>query len=118
MIRTFRSAAYARSASHSRSKRTCSSSAPSPANAAQSSAHVRSRARNDRTSLGSTRASGSASRPPHEANADDDAYGEPNSSGGLSGSTCHQRAPASASQSTKACAPSPSRPPGSDVGCS
>ena len=76
------------------------------------------RARNARSSLGSTRASGSASSPPHDANADADAYGEPNSSGGLRGRTCHQRAPAAASQSTKANASAPSRPPGSEVGCS
>ena len=47
-----------------------------------------------------------------------EAYGEPTASGGLSGSTCHQRAPAAASQSTNAYASGPSRPPGSDVGWS
>ena len=97
----------ARSASHSRSNRTCSSTASPPANAAQSSHHVPAAPGTPAASLGSTRASGSASSPPHDANADADAYGEPNSSGGLSGRTCHQRAPAAASQSTKANASGP-----------
>ena len=49
-----------------------------------------------------TRASGSARKPLHAANADADAYGEPTSSGGPSGSTCHQLWPAASSQSTNA----------------
>ena len=54
--------------------------------------------------------------PGQAANADADAYGEPYSSGGLSGRTCQKRAPAAASQSTNAYASGPSRPPGSEVG--
>ena len=65
-----------------------------------------------------TGASGSASRPGQAAKADADAYGEPCSSGGPSGSTCHHHCPAAASQSTNAYASAPSRPPGSEVGCS
>ena len=41
-----------------------------------------------------TGASGSARRPLQAANADEEAYGEPTSSGGPSGSTCHQLWPA------------------------
>ena len=46
------------------------------------------------------------------------AYGEPSSSGGPSGSTCHHDWPAAASQSTNRYASRPSRPPGSEVECS
>ena len=66
----------------------------------------------------SPRASGSASRPGQHANAEAERYGEPCSSGGPSGSTCHHDCPAAASQSTKRYASSPRRPPGSEVGCS
>src|SRR4029079_95952 len=102
VIRAPRGAGEERSAPHSRSKRTWSATAPSPENASQSPSQLRSRSENPRASLGATRASRSATNPPQLANADADAYGDPNSSGGLSGSTCHQRAPASASQSTNA----------------
>ncbi len=69
-------------------------------------------------SLAATGASGSARKPSHAANAEEDAYGDPASSGGSSGSTCHQLCPASASQSTKAYASASSLPLGSEVGCS
>ena len=45
-------------------------------------------------------------------------YGEPSSSGGASGRTCHHDWPAACSQSTNRYASGPSRPPGSEVGCS
>ena len=59
---------------------------------------------------------GSASRPGQPANAEAEEYGEPYPSGGLSGRTCQNAAPAAESQSTKAYASGPSRPPGSEVG--
>ena len=62
--------------------------------------------------------SGSASSAGEPANAEAARYGEPNSSGGPSGSICHHDWPAAASQSTKRYASSPSRPPGSEVGWS
>ena len=65
-----------------------------------------------------TRASGRAEQPAEAANADGERYGEPNSSGGPSGSTCHHDWPAAASQSTKRYASRSSFPDGSEVGCS
>ena len=62
-----------------------------------------------------TGAPGSASRAGQAAKADVDVYGEPERSGGPSGSTCHQDWPAAASQSTNAYAAGPSAPPGRDV---
>ena len=60
-----------------------------------------------------------ASSPGQPAKADAEAYGEPNSSGGPSGSTCHHVWPAASSQSTNAVrARRRAGPPGSDVGCS
>ena len=69
-----------------------------------------------RSSEVATVASGSARSPGQAAKAEADAYGDPYSSGGLSGRTCQNRAPAAASQSTNAYASEPSRPPGSEVG--
>ena len=93
MIRTPRSAACARSALHSRSNRTWSATAPAPAKRRPVLDPVAcSRSRKRPTSAGSTGAPGSARSPRQLANAEADAYGEPNSSGGFSGSTCHQRA--------------------------
>ena len=64
----------------------------------------RRRARRGKTasSAGKTRASGSASRPGQPAKADVEVYGDPERSGGPSGSTCHHDWPAAASQSTNA----------------
>ena len=59
------------------------------------------RATKSSASSSETGARGSASKPVEPANAERPRYGEPNSSGGPSGSTCHQDWPASASQSTK-----------------
>ena len=53
-----------------------------------------------------------ARKPFQAANAEADAYGEPTSSGGPSGSTCHQLCPAAASQSTNAYASASSVPLG------
>ena len=50
------------------------------------------------------------------AKADGDLYGEPNSSGGPSGRTCHHDWPAAASQSTNRYASRSSFPDGKDVG--
>src|SRR6266508_2584017 len=116
-MRTLRLRAYARSAFHSRSKRTWSASASVPANAAQSPAQNGCRATKCSMSAATTRALGSARSARDPANAEDASYGEAVSSGGPSGSTCHHDCPAAASQSTKRYASSPRRPPGSDVGC-
>ena len=59
------------------------------------------RATNASTSSAETGASGSASSPVQPAKAEGEAYGEPVSSGGPIGSTCHHVWPAAASQSTK-----------------
>src|SRR5205085_2337399 len=91
---------------------------PSPAQLAQSPIQNPSRATNESSSSGETGASGSASSPGQPANAERGRYGEPASSGGPSGRTCHHDWPARASQSTNRYASSPSRPPGSDVGWS
>src|SRR3954466_10104165 len=64
-----------------------------------------------------TRARGSASSCGDPANADAALYGDRSVSGGPSGSTWHPDCPAAASPATKRYASSPSRPPGSDVGC-
>ena len=64
-----------------------------------------------------TRASGRRGAAGDAANADGDRYGEPNSSGGPSGRTCHHDWPAASSQSTKRYASRSSFPDGSDVGC-
>jgi hypothetical protein len=95
-IRTPRSRAYARSACHSRSKRTWSSSEPS-----QSSIQYPFASRKADASLWVTRAPGRARSAGEPAKADGDMYGEPViPSGGPSGKTCHQDWPAAASQST------------------
>src|SRR6266498_5862905 len=112
-----RSPAYARSAPHSRSKRTWSASAPGPAKRAHSPLQNGWRATKLSSSSRETLAFGSARSPGQAANADAARYGEPNSSGGPSGSTCHHDCPAASSQSTKRYASAPSRPPGNDVGC-
>src|SRR5438067_1937476 len=117
MIRTSRARAYMRSAVHSRSKRTWSASARGPAKAARSAAQNGWRVTNSSTSSPPTGERGSASNRGDAANADEEAYGEPSASGGPSGSTGHHDWPAAARQSTKRYASSPSRPPGSDVGC-
>ena len=91
----------ARSSLHSRSNRTWSASRAGAGVALPVVGPVRVAARGSVAALGAlTGASGSASSPRQPANADDDVYGEPNGSGGLSGSTCHQLCPASSSQST------------------
>ena len=99
---TPRSAAWARSAVHSRSKRTWSSSASSPAKASQSSIQSAARSRKSIRSAALTGAFGEPSNFADAANADADLYGESCSSGGPSGSICHQVCPAEASQSTHA----------------
>src|SRR6185295_17894390 len=91
-------------------------SASPPANATQSPIQYACSSSKRRASDRSTTASGSARRPGQLANAETEAYGDPYSSGGLSGSTCQKRAPAAASQSTNAYASGPSLPPGSEVG--
>src|SRR3954470_8365863 len=78
-----RSPAYARSALHSREKRTWSAIARRPPpKRAQSSIQNDSRARNSSISSSVTAADGSASSPGHAANADADLYGEPARGGG------------------------------------
>ena len=77
-------------------RRRCRRRAPSPRSSSGSPPGTR------RAPRPSTGASGSARKPLQAANADDDAYGEPTSSGGPSGSTCHQLCPAASSQSTNA----------------
>src|SRR4051794_12513928 len=112
-----RSRAYVRSARHSRSNRTWSSS--EPPKSTQSSTQYAFCSRNASRCSSVTGACGSASRAGDPANADGDMYGEPViPSGGPSGRTCHHRCPAAASQSTKRRACSSSTPFGSDVGCS
>ena len=70
MIRTPRSRAYARSSPHSRSKRTWSSRAPSPAKRIQPSTQAAFRSRKSAAWAVVTRAVGLASNPGHPANAD------------------------------------------------
>ena len=70
MIFTPRSAAYARSAAHSRSKRTWSAIAPRGPKRAQSSIHACSRSRKSSSSAFDTGAAGSPSRPGQAANAE------------------------------------------------
>src|SRR5436190_23879896 len=92
-MRTPRSAAYARSAPHSRSKRTWSAIASSPAKRAQNPAQYAWRATKSSISAAVTRADGRASSAGEAANADDDAYGEPYSSGGPSAANDPTAAP-------------------------
>src|SRR4051794_25617580 len=106
--------AYARSALHSRSKRTWSARRP-PARS-QSRAHAW-RSRKASTSSRSTGAPGAASSAGEAAKAERALYGEPYRSGGPSGSVCHHDWPAACSQSTNRRASSPRRPAGSEVGC-
>ncbi len=115
MSRTPRAAACSRSSPHSRAKRTWSSTAPSPAKRSQSPIQPAWRSRKASASARETRARGRASRPAQPAKADGLAYGDPCSSGGPRGRTCHHRWPASASQSTNSSASGPSFPPGNEV---
>ena len=115
MRRTPADSACARNAAHSRSNRTWSATEP---RRAQSSIQYALRSRKSSSSDRDTGARGEASSPGHAANADADLYGDPCRSGGPSGSICHHDCPASASQSTNWKASRPSRPPGSEVGCS
>src|SRR5919107_5867455 len=118
MRRTPRCTAYARSAPHSRSKRTWSSIARRPpANAAQCSIQNACLATKASRSASVTTARGSASSPGQAAKAERALYGERARSGGPSGSTCHHACPAASSQSTNRQACGPSRPPGSEVRC-
>src|SRR2546423_4484666 len=112
-----RSRAYVRRAVHSRSKRTWSAIAPGPAKRAHSPVQYGCRATKLSSSPCETGAFGSARSEGEPANADAARYGEPSSSGGPSGSTCHHDCPAASSQSRNRYASAPRRPSGSDVGC-
>ena len=87
-----------------------------PAKRAQFPAQKGWRATKSSTSTVVTRASGRARSRGEAANAEGDRYGEPNSSGGPSGRTCHHDCPAAASQSTNRYASRSSFPDGSEVG--
>src|SRR5439155_26159395 len=90
-----------------------------PPQSSQSSIHCAGRRRHSPPSSRGTRARFAGTSRGEPANADGDMYGEPViPSGGPSGSTCHQRWPAAASQSTKRNACSSSTPLGNEVGCS
>src|SRR5207245_8234464 len=90
--------------------------APGPAKRAHSLLQYGWRATKLSISSCVTGAFGPARRFGEPAKADAVRYGEPNSSGGPSGSTCHQDWPAASSQSTNRYALSSRQPPGSDVG--
>src|SRR5262249_49088209 len=93
-------------------------SAPGRGSRSQPSIQSASRSRKAATSARVTRARGEPISPGQAAKADEAMYGEPSSSGGPSGSTCHHVCPAAASQSTNRYASDPSRPPGREVTCS
>ena len=104
---------------HSRSKRTWSATAPGPAKRSQSPIQNACRARNASSSAGSPaprarRAARASRRTPSRG-----MYGEPSSSGGPSGSTCHHDWPGRGEPvDERDTPPGPSRPPGSEVRCS
>ena len=120
MSRTPRSARVRAQRLHSRSKRTWSATRRRPRSASQSSIQYPWRSRNASISARVDAARRARRAAPGERREGRGRLvrraGRP--SGGPSGSTCHHDCPASASQSTKRYASSPSRPPGSEVGWS